>query len=43
MDSSFELLVPATARLQFHVLDGVDGRPKGDPLQYAVSVFNVLP
>lgn len=28
---------------QFYVLDGVDGRLKGDPLRYAVFVFNVLP
>jgi hypothetical protein len=28
---------------QFYVLDGVDGRPRGDPLRYAVFVFNVLP
>lgn len=28
---------------RFYVLDGVDGRPKGDPLRYGVFVFNVLP
>lgn len=28
---------------RFYVLDGYDGRPSGDPLKYAVFVFNVLP
>ena len=28
---------------QFYVGDGYDGRPRGDPLRYAVFVFSVLP
>ena len=28
---------------QYYVLDGYDGRPLGDPLRYAVFVFNILP
>lgn len=28
---------------QFHVVDGYDGRPSGDPLRHAVFVFDVLP
>ena len=28
---------------QFYVADGYDGRPRGDPLRYAVFVFSVLP
>jgi hypothetical protein len=28
---------------QFYVADGYDGRLRGDPLRYAVFVFNVLP
>jgi hypothetical protein len=28
---------------RFYVLDGYDGRSNGDPLRYAVSVFDVLP